>query len=511
VFTIRGAVTYGHNVIMNSLGQRITSDANRDMFAHVIHSDIAFLHDQQSGRLLSRFINDTAMMRVATVEGLTGLGKNTFTIIGLVGVMFYQDWRLSLISILVFPVSFYFVSKIGRKLRKLSTNSQVYLGDMTSTLNQSLQGAKHIKSYVMEDYEKGRVNDAIEKIYSIATRSFRVSARVSPFTEIVSGLAIGFIIIYGGHQVIAGQSTEGKLFSFIVAFGLAYDPIKRLANLNNTMQSGLAAVDRFFKLLDIKPAIADKPGAGALQITKAVVRFENVSFSYPDGSEALRNVTLEAPAGKTIALVGESGAGKTTALGLIPRFYDVTAGAITIDGQDIRDVTMHSLRKNMALVSQEVAIFNDTIRDNIAYGRPGASEEDIIAAAKQAAAHEFISELSDGYNTRVGENGLKLSGGQRQRVSIARAMLKNAPILLLDEATSALDANSERLVQTALERLQQGRTTIVVAHRLSTIIGADIIYVMADGQVAEYGSHETLLAQGGAYARLYGNLMRQSA
>jgi len=511
VFTIRGAVTYGHNVIMNSLGQRITSDANRDMFAHVIHSDIAFLHDQQSGRLLSRFINDTAMMRVATVEGLTGLGKNTFTIIGLVGVMFYQDWRLSLISILVFPASFYFVSKIGRKLRKLSNNSQVYLGDLTSTLSQSLQGAKHIKSYVMEDYEKGRVNDAIEKIYSIATRSFRVSARVSPFTEIVSGLAIGFIIIYGGHQVILGQSTEGKLFSFIVAFGLAYDPIKRLANLNNTMQSGLAAVDRFFKLIDIKPAITDKPGANGLQITSAVVRFENVSFSYPDGSEALRNVTIEAPAGKTIALVGESGAGKTTALGLIPRFYDVTAGAITIDGQDIRDVAMHSLRKNMALVSQEVAIFNDTIRDNIAYGRPGATEEDIISAAKQAAAHDFITELSDGYNTRVGENGLKLSGGQRQRISIARAMLKNAPILLLDEATSALDANSERLVQTALERLQQGRTTIVVAHRLSTIIGADIIYVMLDGKVAEQGSHETLLAQGGAYARLYGNLMRESA
>lgn len=511
VFAIRGAVTYCHNVIMNSLGQRVTSDANRDMFAHIINSDIAFLHDQQSGKLLSRFINDTAMMRVATVEGLTGLGKNTFTIIGLVFVMFYQDWRLSMISILVFPVSFYFVGKIGRKLRKLSTNSQVYMGEMTSILNQSLQGAKHIKSYVMEDYEKGRVNAAIEKIYSIATRSFRVSARVSPFTEVVSGFAISFIIIYGGHQVIEGQSTEGKLFSFIVAFGLAYDPIKRLANLNNTMQSGLAAVDRFFKLLDIKPGIVDKSNAGNLEISSAVVRFDNVSFSYPDGSEALRSVTLEAPAGKTIALVGESGAGKTTALGLIPRFYDVTGGAITIDGQDIRDVTMHSLRKNMALVSQEVAIFNDTIRDNIAYGRLGATEEEVIEAAKQAAAHDFIMELAEGYNTVVGENGLKLSGGQRQRISIARAMLKNAPILLLDEATSALDANSERLVQSALERLQQGRTTIVVAHRLSTIIGADIIYVMADGKVSEQGSHDALLAQGGAYARLYGNLMRESA
>ena len=511
VFVIRGAVTYGHNVIMNSLGQRITSDANRDMFAHVINADIAFLHGQQSGHLLSRFVNDTNIMRTATVEGLTGLGKNTFTIIALIGVMFYQDWRLSLISFIVFPVSFYFVSRIGKRLRKISTSTQVHLGDLTSILSQSLQGAKHIKSYGMEEYEKGRINKAIENIYHLVTRSYRTSAAVSPFTEIVSGLATSTIIIYGGHQVIAGTSTAGKLVSFITAFGLAYDPIKRLANLNNTMQNGLAAVDRLFRLFDIKPTIISKPGAPDLQLANAVVSFENVSFSYPDGSEALRGVSFEAPAGKTIALVGESGAGKSTTLGLIPRFYDVTGGAIKIDGQDIRDVTLESLRKNMALVSQEVAIFNDTVRDNIAYGSPEATDEQVIAAAKQAAAHDFISELPEGYQTRVGENGLKLSGGQRQRISIARAMLKNAPILLLDEATSSLDTNSERLVQAALERLQQGRTTIVVAHRLSTIIGADIIYVMADGKVIEYGSHTELLARNGAYARLYGNLLRESA
>ena len=511
VFVIRGAVTYGHAVIMNRLGQRITSDVNRDMFSHLIYADLAFFHGQQSGQLLSRFINDTSIMRTATVEGLTGLGKNTFTIIALIGVMFYQDWRLSMFSVIVFPVSFYFVSRIGKRLRKISNSTQVRMGDLTSILSQSLQGAKHIKSYGMEEYEKQRINRTIEDIFQIVTRSFRISAAVSPFTEIMSGLAISTIIIYGGHQVIAGTSTTGKLISFIVAFGLAYDPVKRLANLNNTMQAGLAAVDRLFKLFDEKPTICDKPGTPDLQIKNAVVRFENVAFTYPDGSEALRDVSFEAPAGKTIALVGESGAGKSTILNLIPRFYDVSGGAIKIDGQDIRDVTLQSLRKNMALVSQEVAIFNDTIRDNIAYGSLDATEEQITAAAKQAAAHDFISELPEGYGTRVGENGVKLSGGQRQRISIARAMLKNAPILLLDEATSSLDANSERLVQAALERLQQGRTTIVVAHRLSTIIGADIIYVLSHGKVVESGNHAALLAQNGAYARLYGNLLKESA
>jgi subfamily B ATP-binding cassette protein MsbA len=277
------------------------------------------------------------------------------------------------------------------------------------------------------------------------------------------------------------------------------------------MQMGLAAIDRLFKLLDTKPGIVDKPEAVELQVKNPVINFDGVSFSYPDGSEALRGVSFEAPAGKTIALVGESGAGKSTILNLIPRFYDVTGGAIRVDGHDIRDVTLQSLRRNMALVSQEVAIFNDTIRDNIAYSSPDATEEQVIAAAKQAAAHDFISELPDGYNTRVGEHGVKLSGGQRQRISIARAMLKNAPILLLDEATSSLDANSERLVQTALERLQKGRTTIVVAHRLSTIIGADIIYVLSQGKVIESGNHAALLAQNGAYARLYGSMMKETA
>jgi ATP-binding cassette, subfamily B, bacterial MsbA len=312
-------------------------------------------------------------------------------------------------------------------------------------------------------------------------------------------------------QVMSGASTAGKLFSFITAFLLAYEPMKRLARLNNILQMGYAALDRLYKVLDAPPLIADKPDAIELTVKSPTVAFENVSFVYADGTEALHDVSFAAKAGKTVALVGESGAGKSTILNLIPRFFDINAGAIKVDGHDIRDLTLKSLRASLAHVSQEVAIFSDTIRDNISYGSLGATEEQIIEAAKQAAAHEFILELPQGYDTRVGENGVKLSGGQRQRISIARAMLRNAPILLLDEATSALDANSERLVQAALERLQKGRTTIVVAHRLSTIMNADVIYVMAQGRVVESGTHAELLAAGGTYARLYGSLLRETA
>jgi len=511
VFVIRGLATYGHTVMMNRLGQRVVCDVQRDMFGHLVYADLAFFHGQQSGTLLSRFISDVGMIRAAVIEAMTGMGKNALTLVFLIGVMFFQDWKLTLISLFVFPAAAYFVMRLGKKLRKVSTNTQIETGILTSMLGQAFQGSKHVKSYGMEEFEKERVGRIIERIFNLMYRAYRVSASAMPISEALSGLAIVTIIVYGGMQVMAGHSTTGQLFSFIAAFLLAYEPMKRLAKLNNVMQMGLAAVDRFFTMMDVPPRIADRPDAKLLSGVKGELSFDHVSFRYDDGTEALNDVSFTAPAGKTVALVGQSGAGKSTILNLIPRFYDVTAGSIRIDGQDIRDVALQSLRRNMALVSQEVAIFSDTIRDNIAYGTAGATEADIIAAAKNAAAHDFIIELPQGYDTIVGENGVKLSGGQRQRISIARAMLKNAPVLLLDEATSALDTQSERLVQSALERLQKGRTTIVVAHRLSTIMGADIIHVMQDGKIVETGSHSELLAKGGYYSRLYGHMMQESA
>lgn len=511
VFTLRGLATYGHTVLMSRMGQRIVSDIKRDMFAHLVNADLSYFHGQKSGQLLSRFISDTAMIRTAVTESMTGLGKNSMTLLFLIGVMFYQDWKLTVASLFVFPAAAYVMTRLGKKLRRVSTSMQVEMGTLTGMLGQAFQGSRHVKAYGMEEFEKSRINVIIENIFNLMCKTFKVSAIASPITEILSGVAVVTIVIYGGMQVLEGTSTAGKLFSFITAFLLAFEPMKRLAKLNNVMQMGLAAVDRLFQLLDIIPQIGDMPDAIELHVKSPEVSFEDVGFVYPDGTVALDHVSFIAPAGKTVALVGASGAGKSTILNLIPRFYDITSGTIRIDGQDIRNVTLKSLRGAMALVSQEVAIFDDTVRDNIAYGTMGATEEQIVEAAKMAAAHEFIMELPEGYDTRVGENGVKLSGGQRQRLSIARAMLRNAPILLLDEATSALDTQSERLVQTALERLQKGRTTIVVAHRLSTIMEADIIYVLDGGHIVESGNHAALVAKNGAYARLYGTLMKESA
>jgi subfamily B ATP-binding cassette protein MsbA len=512
VFTIRGFSTYGHSVLLNRLGLRVAADIQRDLFDHLVYADVTFLHSQASGELISRFLSDILWsIRAALTEALTGIGKNMFSLIFLIGVMFYQDWKLSIVTLFVFPSAAIAIAILSKKLRRISSATQGRIGDMTAMLGQALQGTKHIKSYGKEEFERARVNGLFENVFKLQTKAFRISSVLTPIGEILSGAAIVSILAYGGMQVIHGESTAGKLFSFIAAFLLAFDPIKRITKVNSTMQMGLASLDRTFRMLDVKPRIADKPGAPELRVTNPIIVFRDVRFAYNDTSEALKGVSFVAPANQTVALVGESGAGKSTILNLIPRFYDVTGGSIEIDGYDIRDVTQKSLRQNMALVSQEVAIFSDTVRENIAYGMPGASDEQVFTAAKMAAAHDFILEMPQGYNTLVGENGLKLSGGQRQRLSIARAFLRNTPILLLDEATSALDANSERLVQVALKQLQKGRTTVVVAHRLSTIMEADIIFVMAHGQILESGNHAALLAKNGAYTSLYGKLLRETA
>jgi subfamily B ATP-binding cassette protein MsbA len=395
------------------------------------------------------------------------------------------------------------MQRIGKRMRRVSANTQVETGQFMTLLNQTFQGARYVKAYGMEAYEMSRAERLIESLYSLVEKAQRVRSISSPMMEALGGVAIALVILYGGHQVLNGVRTPGAFFSFIAALLLAYQPLKTLAGLNASLQEGLAAAQRLFTVLDIEPAISNRDGATTLRVTGGEVRFEDVDFAYEAGAQALRGVTLEIPAGKTVALVGASGAGKSTIMNLIPRFYDVGNGAVRIDGQDIRDVTLASLRGAIGLVSQEVSLFDDTIRANIAYGRFGASEEDIVAAAKAAAADDFIRGLPQGYDTMVGEHGVKLSGGQRQRLSIARAMLKNAPILLLDEATSALDTESERQVQGALKNLMQGRTTLVIAHRLSTVIEADIIYVIENGHVAERGNHAELLRRDGVYARLH--------
>jgi subfamily B ATP-binding cassette protein MsbA len=506
VFLLGGLAAYGSSIILNRIGQGVVTDIQRDSLAHLIDADLAFFHEHPAGELISRLTNDVEEMRYAIVESMTNSGTNTLRLVGLIGVMFWMDWRLSIFSVIVFPLAGLWVGRRGKRMRRVSNSTQVERGQFAHLLNQTFQNVRHIKAYGMEGYEKKRVGDTIQRLFMLAHKGFRISAISEPVNELLGAIPVCGLIIYGGGEVIAGRTTTGALMAFIFAFLSAYEPIKRLAKTSAVMQRGLSAADRLFAVLDDPPAIRDRPGAVSLVITTPTIRLQDVRFSYRTGKPALEGVTIDVPAGKTVALVGPSGAGKSTVLSLIPRFYDANpdGGAVLIDGQDVRGVTMQSLRGQMALVSQEVALFDDTILSNIAYGRPDATEAEIIAAAEGAAAAEFIRNLPEGYATRVGENGVKLSGGQRQRIAIARALLRGAPILLLDEATSALDAESERIVQEALSVLGQGRTVLVIAHRLSTVVGADLIYVMDRGKVVESGSHAELMRSGGLYSRLYG-------
>jgi subfamily B ATP-binding cassette protein MsbA len=504
VFLAGGLASYGSSVILNRIGQGVVTDIQRDSLAHLIDSDLAFFHEHPAGELISRLTTDIDEMRYAVVESLTNFGKTTLTLVLLVAVMFREDWRLASFTFIVFPLAGAWVGRRGKRLRRVSNATQVERALFAHLLNQTFQNVRHIKAYGMEAYEKDRVGGAIRRLFGLATKSFRIAALSDPVNELLGALPICALIIYGGYRVIDGATTTGALFAFITAFMLAFEPIKRLAKSSAVLQRGLSAADRLFRVLDSPPTIRDRAEAKPLAIANASIRLENVRFSYHAGQPALNGVTIDVPAGMTVALVGPSGAGKSTVLSLIPRFYDVASGAVTIDGQDVRDVTMQSLRGRMALVSQEVAMFDDTILANIAYGRPGATEAEIVAAAEGAAAADFIRNLPEGYMTRVGENGVKLSGGQRQRIAIARALLRGAPILLLDEATSSLDAESERIVQDALNVLGRGRTVLVVAHRLSTVVNADLIYVLDRGRVVESGTHAELIRRGGLYSRLYG-------
>lgn len=503
-FLAKGLASYGQSLLMAFVGLRIVADNQTRLYKHLIGMDLGFFHSVTTGRLVSRFLVDINNMRTAVSNAVTGFGKDTLSLIGLIGVMFYQDWQLAFIAFFVFPAAVFPIVRLGRRMRKVTANTQEEMGLFTAILDQSFSGIRVVKAYGMEKYEGERVTGLVERIFGLTIKSAKIRALSSPIMETLGGVAVAVVIIYGGYRVIHQNLDPGSFFSFITALLLAYEPMKRLANLNTSLQEGLAGAQRLFDLMDTIPAISDSDTAKPLPApVSGDVSLDHVTFSYNGEGNALNDVSVDIPAGKTVALVGPSGAGKSTIMNLIPRFHDVSAGVIRIDGHDVRDTTLESLYANISLVSQEVTLFDDTVRANIAYGKPGASETEIENAARHAAALDFIRELPDGFDTQVGERGVKLSGGQRQRLAIARAILKNAPILLLDEATSALDTESERHVQKALDHLMQGRTTLVIAHRLSTIVGADLIYVIQGGRIIENGSHTDLIEEGGAYEKLY--------
>lgn len=498
----RGIAAYGQSVLSQSVALRVIADLQKAMFARILQADLASVQSVPTGAHISRFTNDVNLMRDALSRTMTAMVRDFLTAAALIGMMFHLDWVLTLIVIVTFPIAGLPILRLGRRLRKASANVQTGLGSLTATLNQSFGGIRLIKAYGMEGYESARSDAQFDNVYGLTMKIVKGRARTQPIMEMLGGVAVALVLAFGGYRVISGTGTLGGFVGFLAAVLLALQPIRSLGNLNASLQEGLAAVKRTFDLLDSEPRITDRPDARVLETVAGHVRLDAVSFAYEPGKPALDNIAIDIPAGQTVALVGPSGAGKSTVLNLIPRFYDTGAGTVSIDGNDVREVTLASLRDNIALVSQEVTLFNESVAANIGFGDPAAGRAAIEAAAADAAAHEFITQLPNGYDTIVGERGVKLSGGERQRIAIARAMLKNAPILLFDEATSALDAEAERQVSGALARLSQNRTTIVIAHRLATVVGADLIYVIDKGRVVDSGVHADLLARDGLYARL---------
>ena len=502
IYLIKGVCNYTQTILMSFIGQRVIADLRNNLYRRMQMQSLSFFTKNPTGILMSRITSDVGYVQGAVSEAVTSLLKDSFTLICLVFVIFYRDWQLAIIAMFVFPLTIYPIAKFGGKMRNIATRTQVTMGSLTTLLQETIAGTRIVKAFSMEEYESRRFAKENEHLFKLAMKSVSVSAVSSPFMEFLGGIGIAAIVFYGGYQVIKGVSTPGTFFSFLTALIMLYEPVKRLTNVNNTIQQGIAGAERVFSIIDIVPDIKNDADATDLPKISRGIDIKDVTFCYEE-TPVLKNVNLSIKAGEVVAFVGMSGGGKTTLVNLIPRFYDVSEGQILIDGHDIRHVTIESLRGQIGIVTQQTILFNDTVRNNIAYGNIEKTDEDIVQAAKAANAHDFIMNLPKRYDTVIGEQGAKLSGGERQRMSIARALLKDAPILILDEATSSLDTEAEIEVQDALEYLMKGRTTLIIAHRLSTIRNAHRILVLAKGEIVEEGTHESLLEKRGEYFKFY--------